>query len=602
MRCEVRDGSESVLLDPETLEDDVRYGRVTLDQQVRVVAGGRAVADTSQWPPPGEWVSARAIPALADAARAPAAVLGDRFRHPPRAWMYGAFVCLLLGVYVAQLAVGSPDTFDRLALGFVPSLVDAGWWTPWTAALLHVNFVHLFLNLPILLYCGWRVERVMGAAGVLLVAAASVLGATPLVAWFSAFPVVGASVVAYGLWGAQIALGLRLGDQIPAGWRSRYGWGNLVLFLPLFLGSLGEPGVSDLGHVGGLLGGVLAAFVAPLEGAAAAPGAVRRRVLAITGVLAVAPCLAVFVAARSPTLLGFPSKDVAMPEQGYTIVLPERLAAHEFRIGGMPAWSLAPQLELPFYAALLKVARDAEVDAATVGAFWARRLGAEVTPLPDAGPPVGEGWVVYRYTVGPFSGFPAGATLTQHTRVSGRYAWGVGWFVPTDRVISPGLEEWYTAIGATLVPGDPPDLVEAKVAFEHDQRSFRRRYNYALELSWAGRYADMAAVLAPFAEETDGSEWDAMRITLDAWESEHGVRVDEPVLRRMVEETPATDLALLRPALDWFVARGDCAAAGAILAKTSGHAIPEDWRDSDRERMTEEIEREKAAVAGCGAK
>lgn len=603
MRCELKDGDGVLLVDPDPLEDDVRYGRVTLDQLVRIVPGGRAPAQPGLWPQDGDWHAVRTIPALADAAKAPAAVLGDRFRHPPRT-LLAPLLAVLLAVVFA-VGVVRADDFDAFlghyALGFVPTLVDAGWYTPWTGALLHVNVVHFLSNLPILLYCGWRVERVTGPSGYLVVVAAAVLGATPLVAWFSDLPVVGASIVAFGLWGAQIALGLRLGDRIPPGWRSRYGWGNLVFFVPLFLSGLGQPGVSDLGHVGGLIGGVVAAFLTPLEGLAAEVGPVRRRTLVLAAAVAATPCIGVAIAARSPALLSFPGTVVEEKDDAYTLTLPQRLAVHELRVGAVPAWTLSPNLDLPFFAALFEVSREVKVDAGSLADFWTRRLGGTVTPLDTAAAPssLGDGWVVYRFHLDAVPGFDQGGVITQHTRVSGRYAWGIGWIVGTDHAISPGLEAWYTRIASTVQLGDPPELAEAKSRHELHPDSASYRYDYALALDHAGRYTEMAAVLEKVAAESEGGAWDAMRVTLDAWELDHSVAVDATTLDRFVGEASPRDLALLRPGFDWYVARGDCVGASRVHGVLVAYTIPEGWDADDRGRFGDEVDRQTVALTTC---
>ena len=190
---------------------------------------------------------------------------------------------------------------------------SGAWWTPWTSQLLHADVAHLVTNLPVVAYCGYRVERALGTGGLAVVGAAAVMGGTLAVTLMSALPVVGASILAFGFWGAQIAVGFRAHEPMPGEARGFYGWGNLVLFLPLFLASLFGAGVSHAGHVGGLLGGVLAASLVGAESFVPASRVATRRTanLRLAALLAAAPMLLGPVAARLAPMLALPEESVA---------------------------------------------------------------------------------------------------------------------------------------------------------------------------------------------------------------------------------------------------------------------------------------------------
>ena len=63
-------------------------------------------------------------------------------------------------------------SYAATAMGFIParlvglSITPAvpAWLTPFTATLVHANFLHLFFNVLLLLYCGSRIEAMLGAA------------------------------------------------------------------------------------------------------------------------------------------------------------------------------------------------------------------------------------------------------------------------------------------------------------------------------------------------------------------------------------------------------------------------------------------------------
>jgi hypothetical protein len=140
--------------------------------------------------------------------------------------------------------------------------------------------------------------------------------------------VVGASTLAYGLWGAQIAIGFRFGRLLPPELQSRYGVGNLVLFLPLAFASLFDgPGVSLVGHAGGLVGGIVAAVVCTPLGSALGRG-IGIAALAATALVPFTP----------PTLWTGGWLPTAISDHA-SIALPARFAGHVGRWYGMHAWS-----------------------------------------------------------------------------------------------------------------------------------------------------------------------------------------------------------------------------------------------------------------------
>lgn len=167
---------------------------------------------------------------------------------------------LILGASVASLwAVFAADTLLGGALlhfGIVPRTRD-GLWGILASPFLHANLAHLTANTASLLVLGWLV-MLRDARHFGLVAVCAMLGGG-LVAWTLGAPssiTVGASGVIFGF----------LGFLIFAGWYARsfgsillsigttLAWGGLVFgVLP------GQPGISWQAHLGGFLGGALAA-------------------------------------------------------------------------------------------------------------------------------------------------------------------------------------------------------------------------------------------------------------------------------------------------------------------------------------------------------
>ncbi len=275
---------------------------------------------------------AREIAALRDVLASDEARMCARLRRPTMTWVTGA-LCVVIGIVGIVQGVGAVIGWnDRLlawsAVGFEHTVLDGAWWTPFTAAFTHVGLGHLGVNLPLLAYCGYRTERVLGAWGAASVLAGALLGSTVAILLWSDLPVVGASTLAYGLWGAQIAIGFRFGPLVPRELQSRYGIGNLVLFLPLaFMSLFDGPGVSLVGHAGGLVGGALAGVscnpLAPSRGRWLTAAA-----LVATGLLPLAPV----------TLWSGLWSRTEVSEQA-TITLPSRWLEHTGRFWGMHAWS-----------------------------------------------------------------------------------------------------------------------------------------------------------------------------------------------------------------------------------------------------------------------
>ncbi|MBN1094461.1 rhomboid family intramembrane serine protease [Blastococcus sp. TML/M2B] len=124
------------------------------------------------------------------------------------------------------------------------------WWRVITAAFLHIGPVHLAVNMLALLVFGSELERQIGRARYLALYVASALGGAVAIQLLGDPRVVvaGASAAIYGLLGA-------LGVLMLAGRQDVRGLLTL-LAINVFISFL--PGISLLGHLGGLVAGALA--------------------------------------------------------------------------------------------------------------------------------------------------------------------------------------------------------------------------------------------------------------------------------------------------------------------------------------------------------
>lgn len=175
--------------------------------------------------------------------------------------------------------------FQQFSL--IPFLVDDGeWWRLLSSAFLHFGLFHLAMNMLALLVLGTDLEHYLGPArflGLFLVAAlcggaAVALFANPL------SQTVGASGGVFGLLGAAVVvIRHRHGDLRPL---------ISVLVLNAIISFL--PGISLLGHLGGLIGGALAALVLIF--------ARRSTALQVTGLALVVIAAVVPVLVQAPAL------------------------------------------------------------------------------------------------------------------------------------------------------------------------------------------------------------------------------------------------------------------------------------------------------------
>jgi len=123
------------------------------------------------------------------------------------------FVALTALAWIAAAFLGLNER-AAYALGFVPARFSGfvlpfatapAWLTPLTSTLVHTNLVHLGFNMLILLWCGAQVERVLGAAGLVvlyIVGAYAAAAAQWAVAPLATVPVVGASGAISAVMGA----------------------------------------------------------------------------------------------------------------------------------------------------------------------------------------------------------------------------------------------------------------------------------------------------------------------------------------------------------------------------------------------------------------
>ncbi|TFV57553.1 rhomboid family intramembrane serine protease [Geodermatophilus sp. DF01-2] len=191
----------------------------------------------------------------------------------------------------AGLAGANPldNQFSPLFARFaqIPVLVQLGEdWRLLTAAFLHIGPLHLVLNMLALLIFGSELERQLGRWRYLAVYVISLLGGAAALQLFGepGRPVAGASAAIYGLLGGLAVMMLARREDLR---------GLLTLLaINVFISFL--PGVSLLGHLGGLVAGFVATGLVVL--------ARRRTEVQVLGLMLLTAALVV-IALTVPTVV-----------------------------------------------------------------------------------------------------------------------------------------------------------------------------------------------------------------------------------------------------------------------------------------------------------
>lgn len=162
-------------------------------------------------------------------------------------------VGIIAVVFLAQQAV--PDLWTRGAL-FGPLIAEGEWYRIVTSGFLHSQslILHVLFNGYLLYQLGRMIEPGVGSSRFLALFSAGLFGGSAgalLLSW--AAPTIGASGAVFGLMGAAMVLLRRRGIN-P--WRTSIGTLVIINLVFTFI----APGVSLGGHVGGLLGGAVAAL------------------------------------------------------------------------------------------------------------------------------------------------------------------------------------------------------------------------------------------------------------------------------------------------------------------------------------------------------
>lgn len=153
------------------------------------------------------------------------------------------------------------------------------WWRFITPMFLHVNLLHLMVNMYSLWIVGPYVEKLYGSAKFFVFwvltgvggLVASYLTVRPDMAVGSLASFIfktsdnasaGASGALFGLVGVLFVFGIKFRNELPEGFRRAFGTGLLpMIMLNLFIGYMGRGLFDNAAHLGGLVAGALLALV-----------------------------------------------------------------------------------------------------------------------------------------------------------------------------------------------------------------------------------------------------------------------------------------------------------------------------------------------------
>jgi membrane associated rhomboid family serine protease len=164
------------------------------------------------------------------------------------------YVLIALNVAIFVGARNSVQATNDLLL-FGPSVADGEYWRLITSGFLHVEFLHVALNMLSLFWLGRMVEPALGHARFVAIYLVSLLGGSLGVMILSPDEAtLGASGAIYGLLGAAIVMARNRNISLIQS-------GLLPILALNFALTLTVPNISLGGHVGGLIGGLVATFV-----------------------------------------------------------------------------------------------------------------------------------------------------------------------------------------------------------------------------------------------------------------------------------------------------------------------------------------------------
>ncbi|MBS4173537.1 rhomboid family intramembrane serine protease [Bacillus sp. FJAT-49736] len=174
------------------------------------------------------------------------------------------FTYILLGIQIIiflilELMGGSSNTQNLIRFGAKSNLliIEGQWWRFITPIFLHIGLLHLLMNSLALYYLGTAIERIYGRVRFLIIYLIAGFTGTLASFLFSSSVSAGASGAIFGCFGAL----LYLGAVYPKLFFRTMGTNVIIVIIINLIFGYSVSGVDNFGHIGGLIGGFLAAAI-----------------------------------------------------------------------------------------------------------------------------------------------------------------------------------------------------------------------------------------------------------------------------------------------------------------------------------------------------
>lgn len=170
------------------------------------------------------------------------------------------FTILMINVlvfFLEEFMGGSTNPSVLILLGakFNPLIIDGEWWRFFTPMLLHIGFLHLFMNSLALFYLGSLVERMYGSVRFVFIYIMAGTAGSIASFVFNDQVSAGASGAIFGCFGALLYFGV-INSTL---FFRTMGMNVIVVLVINLMFGFAVPMIDNSGHIGGLVGGFLAA-------------------------------------------------------------------------------------------------------------------------------------------------------------------------------------------------------------------------------------------------------------------------------------------------------------------------------------------------------
>jgi rhomboid protease GluP len=170
------------------------------------------------------------------------------------------YTFIVINVLVFLLQQLRPDLVTEAGLKVNEYIVQGEYWRLFTPMFLHGGIIHLGFNLYALYIFGPGLERHFGHLRFITLFILSGFAGNVLSFMFSAAPSLGSSTAIFGLLGAEGVFLYR--NRRIFGGQARRALNNLIILAAInLIFGFSSPGIDNWGHLGGLLGGTLFAWL-----------------------------------------------------------------------------------------------------------------------------------------------------------------------------------------------------------------------------------------------------------------------------------------------------------------------------------------------------